>query len=213
MFLIDSALASDDWDGMLDNIKNLLQRYGAEIETIKKWDSRRLAYKVKGKTHGTYILTYFRIDGTNISAIERDVRLSENILRTMIPRTDKMTQEDIEKLTPAGRIEKREKELAEKAAKPKAPEAEAVSDQDPQPAETQQPQQSETEEPEKELDEKDAGSKAPEIEAVTDEDLQPAETEQPKQSETEEADAEETNLEVPQPDQKETQPDEEEKTS
>ena len=120
MFLVDSGAASDDWDAMIQTIHNLLTRYGADIESIKKWDSRRLAYKIRGKTHGTYILTYFRIDGTNISAIERDVQLSEDILRILILRTDKMSDEDIQKQTPFDKSEEREREIAEKAARHKA---------------------------------------------------------------------------------------------
>jgi small subunit ribosomal protein S6 len=132
MFLIDSALASDDWDGMLKNIENLLKRYEAEIESIKKWDSRSLAYRIKGKTHGTYILTYFRIDGTKISPLERDVQLSENIMRVMILRTDRMSAEDIEKLTPTDKVEAREREIAERVAKQKAqvPETEDIPSDD-----------------------------------------------------------------------------------
>jgi small subunit ribosomal protein S6 len=114
MFLIDSALASDDWEGTLKNIENLLTRYDADIESIKKWDSRKLAYRIRGKTHGTYILSYFRIDGDKITSIERDIQLSDNIMRVLILRTDKMSQEDLEKNTPVETIEKREKEIAEK---------------------------------------------------------------------------------------------------
>jgi small subunit ribosomal protein S6 len=113
MFLVDSALASDDWDSTLEVIRNLLTRYEADIETIKKWDSRKLAYNIKGKSHGTYILAYFRMDGTNIASIERDVQLSEKIMRVMILRTDRMSQEDLERLTPNDKIEQREKEIAE----------------------------------------------------------------------------------------------------
>jgi len=120
MFLVDSGVASDDWDAMIQTVQNLLTRYGAEIESIKKWDSRRLAYKIRGKTHGTYILTYFRIDGTKISAIERDVQLSEDIMRALILRTDRMSEEDIQKQTPFDKSEEREREIAEKAARHKA---------------------------------------------------------------------------------------------
>jgi small subunit ribosomal protein S6 len=114
MFLVDSALASDDWEGTLKNIENQLTRYDADIESIKKWDSRKLAYRIRGKTHGTYILSYFRIDGEKITSIERDIQLSDNIMRVLILRTDKMSQEDLQKNTPVETIEKREKEIAEK---------------------------------------------------------------------------------------------------
>ena len=68
---------------------------------MKKWDDRKLAYEVQGKGRGTYILVYFQCDPARIHAIERDVQLSEQVLRVMILRTDRMSREDMEKATPA----------------------------------------------------------------------------------------------------------------
>jgi small subunit ribosomal protein S6 len=167
MFLIDSALASDDWNATLDNIKNLLTKYEADIETIKKWDSRRLAYSIKGKTHGTYILTYFRIDGTNIASIERDVQLSEKIMRVMILRTDRMSQEDLERQTPNDKIEQREKEIAEKAESAKSRPAVVPAESDSPATEDEV---KETEEPQQEpaADETDSDETQLEMDAVED---------------------------------------------
>jgi small subunit ribosomal protein S6 len=141
MFLVDSALASDDWDVMINTIQNLLARYDADIESIKKWDSRRLAYKINGKIYGMYILAYFRIDGTKISSIERDVQLSENIMRVMILRTDRMSKEDLEKDTPMDKVERREKEIAEKVEKEKAKATEIPGAKAPEEQKVEQPQQ------------------------------------------------------------------------
>jgi small subunit ribosomal protein S6 len=106
MFLIDSALAGSDWDGVNNTIKTILEKAGAEIVTTKKWDDRKLAYEIKGKGRGTYILCYFRVDGGKIKEIENAVKLSEQIMRVLILNAENMTSEDIEKDTPATRAEK-----------------------------------------------------------------------------------------------------------
>jgi small subunit ribosomal protein S6 len=106
MFLIDSALAGSDWDGVNNTIKTILEKAGAEIVTMKKWDDRKLAYEIKGKGRGTYILCYFRADGGKIKDIENTVKLSEQIMRVLILNAEKMTAEDMEKDTPAARVEK-----------------------------------------------------------------------------------------------------------
>jgi small subunit ribosomal protein S6 len=110
MFLVDSALAGADWDGVMTAIKRVLERADAEIVSIKKWDDRRLAYDVKHVSRGTYILTYFRTDGKNIQDIEKAVQLSERILRVLILTADYMTAEDMEKDTPATKAEKEKEE-------------------------------------------------------------------------------------------------------
>jgi len=106
MFLIDSARAAADWDGINAAIRKILERAEAEIVSIRKWDDRRLAYEIKHVGRGTYILTYFRADGQHIRDIEKAVQLSEKILRVLILSAEHMTDEDIEKDTPAIKSEK-----------------------------------------------------------------------------------------------------------
>jgi len=95
MFLVDSAQAAADWDGVLEAIRTVLDRAGAEIVSMRKWDERRLAYEIKGVSRGTYILTYFKVDGRKISEIERDVQLSERIMRAMILNAEHKGREDV----------------------------------------------------------------------------------------------------------------------
>lgn len=49
LFLVDSAWAASEWETVLGTIRKFLERAGADIESIKKWDDRRLAYEVEGK--------------------------------------------------------------------------------------------------------------------------------------------------------------------
>ncbi|MFC1738525.1 30S ribosomal protein S6 [Planctomycetota bacterium] len=116
MFLIDSVLAEADMDGIIDTIQSLLERSSAEIESIKNWDSRKLAYKIQGKQSGTYILSYFRVDGAKLTDIERDVALSERIMRVLILNTDARESEELQKETPIERAERKERQAMEKAA-------------------------------------------------------------------------------------------------
>ncbi|RKY10736.1 MAG: 30S ribosomal protein S6 [Planctomycetota bacterium] len=101
LFLVDSGEAAADWDGINDIIKKTLARGDGQIVSMKKWDERRLAYDIGGKSRGTYILTYFQGDPSKVAAIERTVQLSERIMRALIIRTDKMSTEDMEKAPPA----------------------------------------------------------------------------------------------------------------
>lgn len=106
MFLIDSAEAAADWNGMIATITKILEKAKAEIVSIKKWDDRRLAYDIRAVERGTYILTYFRVEGGKVQEIEKSVQLSERIIRVLILNAEKMSAKDIEKETPAARAEK-----------------------------------------------------------------------------------------------------------
>jgi small subunit ribosomal protein S6 len=132
MFLVDSARAASDWDGINAAINKILEKAGAEIVSMRKWDDRRLAYDIRGTGRGTYLLCYFRVDGRNIQGIEKAVQLSEKIIRVLILSTDQMTQEDIEKDTPATKAEKeKEKAISEQ---PQEAEESRQSDQQDEPA-------------------------------------------------------------------------------
>ena len=101
LFLVDSALAASQWNELMGAIRKILDRADADVVSLKKWDDRKLAYEIRGISRGTYILVYFHCDPLRIGAIERDVTLSEQILRVLILRTDRMSQDDINRPTPA----------------------------------------------------------------------------------------------------------------
>ncbi len=96
MFLVDST-AEVDKDSINGIIKKILEKAEVEIVSMKKWDERKLAYKINGKDKGTYILCYFHADGQKIRQIERDAQLSEPILRVLILGTEGRDKEYIEK--------------------------------------------------------------------------------------------------------------------
>lgn len=100
LFLVDSALAAADWQLVNDTIQKILNKAGAEVASFRKWDERKLTYDIGRVTRGTYILIYFHCDPLRIHEVERDVQLSETLMRVMILRADEMPKEDIDKPTP-----------------------------------------------------------------------------------------------------------------
>ena len=100
MFLVDSAEATSDWDGITRLIKNLIERADGEIVSLKKWDDRKLTYEINRKNRGTYILCYFKAPGPKITEIESDIQLSERIMRALILSAEDMSQADMDKETP-----------------------------------------------------------------------------------------------------------------
>jgi small subunit ribosomal protein S6 len=96
MFLVDSAESSQNWDTVVGTIKTILERAEAEIVSINKWDERKLAYKVNGKIRGAYILCYFKAEGERLRNIEKDVQLSEQIMRVLILSAETREAESVE---------------------------------------------------------------------------------------------------------------------
>ncbi len=115
LFLVDSAEAASDWDGVIGAIEKVLSRAECEVVSLEKWDERKLTYDINKKSRGTYILVYFNCDPLKITSIERDVQLSEKIMRVMVLKTDKMSEDDLKRETPRAKAEREEAEAAERA--------------------------------------------------------------------------------------------------
>jgi len=122
MFLVDSADATARWDEVEAAIQTVMERGGAEVISLQKWDERRLAYDIAGRKRGMYILCYFRAEPSVISGIERDVRLNELLLRVLVLKAEHITEEDMNSPTPAQRKEIAERKAAEEAARRSAEE-------------------------------------------------------------------------------------------
>lgn len=127
---MDTALAAQDWQVILDEVQRIMDRAEAEVVSLKKWDERRLCYDIQKKSRGTYILVYFNCETGKIGGIERDVQLSELITRVLVLRTDRMSPEDLERLTPleAAAAEEAERAAAAEARAEAAAEAKAEAD-------------------------------------------------------------------------------------
>jgi small subunit ribosomal protein S6 len=84
MFLLDSAKVSVSWDDAVRHVHDILGKHNSEIVASRQWDERRLSYSVEGHKKGTYLLTYFKTDGSKIDDIVADCHLSELILRELV---------------------------------------------------------------------------------------------------------------------------------
>jgi small subunit ribosomal protein S6 len=89
-----------DLDGMVANARGIIERHGGTILHIKKWDERKLSYEIKRQKRGTYIIAYYKGPGASVSAIERDVNLSEDVLRVLVTDATHLTQKEMEAVEP-----------------------------------------------------------------------------------------------------------------
>ncbi len=116
MFIISDTVAGADWEAAVKHVEDLLKNRGAEILKSEKWEERKFAYKLNGYKRGTYLLVYFNAPTDSISLIKRDFELSDNVLRTLVVRVDKIRESAPEEKTeePAGEAGKPVEEIEAK---------------------------------------------------------------------------------------------------
>ncbi len=96
LYLINQQEMAGDLAGAIQTIRAMLDRAGAEVISLRKWDERKLAYPVDGQKRGLYILGLFRVRPVQIANIERDCNLSELVMRAMMIRADHVGDVEIE---------------------------------------------------------------------------------------------------------------------
>ena len=129
MFLVDTNIASDP-EATKGMIRTLMDRASAELLLCSLWDERRLAYDVDKHKRAAYVLCYFRADGANISTMERDVQLSEHLLRVLVLRADHISDEELERIISESQP-KEETKTPDQPSSESAPEKEASTEDSP----------------------------------------------------------------------------------
>ena len=87
IFIIDAALEEDAIKALQDKFTNLIASNGT-VESVDEWGKRRLAYEIMGKTEGNYVLVNFKADSEFPKELDRQYRITDGILRTIIIRKD-----------------------------------------------------------------------------------------------------------------------------
>ena len=128
MFLLGAG--QSDFEAATQPIKTILERRDAEVLSIKPWDERRLAYEIRDRKRGQYVLIYFKVNPSQITEMEHDCQLDERILRSMFIRCDKNAEKKVEAETPAMASQRRAAEAETARAARAEAEAKAKAEQD-----------------------------------------------------------------------------------
>jgi len=75
-------------DTLADQFVGFLTAEGGEVARREYWGLRNLAFRIKKNRKGHYILLNFQAPATAVAEMERNMRLSEDVLRYMTVRTD-----------------------------------------------------------------------------------------------------------------------------
>ena len=88
MFIVDPTLSDEEIGTIQERLKDLAVSRGAEVKKIAPWERRRLAYEIKGRREGVYILAALSADPSIVEELERQLSVTESVLRHMAVRLD-----------------------------------------------------------------------------------------------------------------------------
>jgi small subunit ribosomal protein S6 len=83
-YIADPELDEQSLASLEEKIVAWIQAAGGQVDKTDRWGKRRLAYPIKKRTDGTYVILSLQLPPRGGLAIERELRLSEQVLRYMI---------------------------------------------------------------------------------------------------------------------------------
>jgi len=87
IFIIDGTLEEAAVAALQEKFTSLIAANGT-VESVDEWGKRRLAYEIKDRTEGYYVLVDFTADTEFPKELDRQYKITEGILRTIIIRKD-----------------------------------------------------------------------------------------------------------------------------
>ena len=86
MYVVDAALEDSARSELINRFNELVVKNGGEVERVDEWGKRRLAYAINYKTEGYYVLMYIKAPADLPRELERNLKISDQVLRYLVIR-------------------------------------------------------------------------------------------------------------------------------
>ena len=88
MVILDPEIDERTVAPSLDKFLNVIRNDGGTIDNVDIWGRRRLAYEIQKKTEGIYAVVNFTATSIATVELDRQLKLSEAVLRTKVLRSE-----------------------------------------------------------------------------------------------------------------------------
>lgn len=86
--ILSSKLEDEQRAAALEQIKELVKRFGGQIKDIDEWGKKKLAYEIQKEKEGFYYFIHFDAEPTAPAEIESRIRIMEPVLRYLCMRPE-----------------------------------------------------------------------------------------------------------------------------
>lgn len=90
IIIIDSLLKAEEIENIVTKYERFISANGGTIEAVEHWGKKRMAYEIKKRQYGYYVLIRFDAHSQMIRQLEREYRLNESLLRFKVFVLDKL---------------------------------------------------------------------------------------------------------------------------
>ena len=88
VLVIDPELEDEQVSAAIDRVTQFVTTRGGELVDVSPWGKRRLSYPIKSRSEGNYVVSHFRMEPSQTAELEASLRLSEEVLRHLLVKTE-----------------------------------------------------------------------------------------------------------------------------
>ena len=86
MVILDPETEERSVDKTMDKFLTVVKNDGGTVENVDIWGRRRLAYDIKKKSEGIYVVVNMTTEPATAQELDRQLNLSESVMRTKLLR-------------------------------------------------------------------------------------------------------------------------------
>ncbi len=86
MVIFESGLDDRVIDDQVKSVTTQIGTRGGTVASTDRWGRRRFAYEIDHKTEGYYVVWELTADGGDLEALERSLRLADEVVRHKLVR-------------------------------------------------------------------------------------------------------------------------------
>jgi len=88
LFIVRPDATDEEIDPLVEQLKSVITKSKGTVDKVDKWGVRKLAYRVKKRAEGNYILVQFSATPEVVKELERRLRVSDLVLKFITVRQD-----------------------------------------------------------------------------------------------------------------------------
>ena len=88
IFILDPDLEEEQAQSLVEKVKGIIAQANGEVLKVEDWGKRKLAYEVKKKAKGHYILVHLSGSPSLLSELERNFRVMDAVIKFQSVRLD-----------------------------------------------------------------------------------------------------------------------------
>lgn len=87
-------ISGDVVEATLDRVREAVKKTGGKLVAINHWGKKKLSYPIKKHTRGIYVQAHFLGKGGLVAEVERNLRISDSVLRFLTIKIGEDVTED-----------------------------------------------------------------------------------------------------------------------